>query len=192
LRLAADQQIDGGRSQQMPGVAEREAELRPDLAHLAERQRLEQLEAAVDVGVVEQRQRGLVAGEPLAVEVFRVLLLQMGGVFQQDLRQLARRRRTCDRPAEPLLHQPRHPADVVDVRVGQDQRADAARIERGCRPVALPQRLVALEHPAVDHQLGAACLDEVLRARHRLRSAEERKAWHDPQYRRSPLEIIAS
>src|SRR6185436_15966463 len=32
--------------------------------------------------------------------------------------------------------------------------------------------------------------NQVLRARHRLRGAEEREAWHDAQYRRSPLEIM--
>jgi hypothetical protein len=54
-----------------------------------------------------------VLGQALAVEVGRVFLLQVRRVEQQDLGQLARRRRAVDVAAKALFDEPRQAADVV-------------------------------------------------------------------------------
>jgi hypothetical protein len=64
---------------------------------------------------------------------------------------------------------------VVDVRVGEDDRVDARRIERRRRPVAQAQLLEALEEAAIDEDGGAARRDEVLRSGDRPGRAAESK-----------------
>ncbi len=118
----------------MPGLAVREGERAADRALLPERDRLEERERLLDVGVVEERQRRLVLRELLAVEVLGVFLLQVRGVLEEDLGELARRRRAVDRPGEALLHEPRHAPDVVEVRVGEDHGRDRARGRTRARP----------------------------------------------------------
>jgi hypothetical protein len=167
-----------GRPEQVAGVAKREPQAAGQQRPLRERHGPEQRERFVHVRFFEQRQRRRVLGERLPVQVGGVLLLQLGGVEQQDLGQLAGRRRAVDRGREALAHQPRHAADVVEVGVRQHQRGDAARVELGLGPVALPQRLLALEQPAVDEQPRRVRLQQVLRARDGARGAEEAERSH--------------
>ena len=85
---------------------------------------------------------------------------------------------------EALLHEPRHAPDVVEVGVGEDERADRRRVEGRLRPVAQAQRLLALEHPAVDQHPLASRLEEVLRPGDRLRRAQECQPRHERSHSR--------
>ena len=74
-----------------------------DVSDLSLGHRPEQLQRLPRVVAVEQRQRGLVLREALAVVVPRVLLLQVSGVEEQDLGQLDGRGRAVDGPPESPL-----------------------------------------------------------------------------------------
>ena len=98
----------------------------------------------------------------MAVGVLRLLFLQVRAVPEQDLAQVAGGRRGVDRPPEPVAHQRRQPAAVVEVGMTDDHRVDAARGHRQGQTVAQAKLLVALEQAAIDHQALAVVLDEVL------------------------------
>jgi len=72
-----------------------------------------------------------------AVGVFRVLLLDMGAVQQNDLGKVGGRRCRKYVVAEALLDQLGQVAAVVEVRVGQDDAVDRRRIDRERLPVPL-------------------------------------------------------
>ena len=69
--------------------------------------------------------------------------------------------------------QERQVAAVVDVRMGQDERVERARIKREWGPVAQAQLLVALEQAAVDEHAACARSDEMFRAGHRAGGAKK-------------------
>ena len=83
----------------------------------------------------------------------RVFLLQMSGIRKDDAAQINRRRRGIHRAAEAFADQPRNPAAVVEVRMGQDHRIDAGCWHRRGLPVAQPPFLGSLEHAAIDQHL---------------------------------------
>ncbi len=58
-----------------------------------------------------------------------------------------------DRPVKALLHQPRDPAGVVEMRVGQDDGIDGVRGYRQVLPVALAPFLLALKETTIDQHL---------------------------------------
>jgi hypothetical protein len=94
--------------------------------------------------------------------------------------------------AEALLHQARQTPDVVEMRVGEDHPPHGGGIEPRGGPVALAQGLVALEHPAVDHQLFVARLDEVLRPGHGLRGPQEADLGHSGRLRPAGAPVTPS
>ena len=65
---------------------------------------------------------------------------------------------------------------VIEVRVREEQRVDRRRLVRERHPIAEHIVRAALEHPAVDEDTRAIGLEEVLRAGHRARGAEEMQA----------------
>ena len=70
--------------------------------------------------------------------------------------------RRQDLAAKAVFHQARNVADVVQMRVRQQQPLNA-RGRHGQRiPVAQPQLLVALEESAIDHQALAAGFQQIL------------------------------
>ena len=171
LAPLAHRHLHEGRAQQVAGVAVAEGE---GVAHrlvLPEGHHPEELQARLHVGGVVEGQGGLVLGELLAVQVLGVLHLQVGGVHEQDLREVAGGRGAEDVAPEALLDQPRHAPDVVDVGVGEDEGPDLPRVVGRLRPVPQAQLLQALEHPAVHEQAFPARLQEVLRAGDRPRRA---------------------
>ena len=64
------------------------------------------------------------------VDEARVVRLDHGGVFEHDGAEVARRGRRVDRPVEPLLHEERERAGVIDVRVREDDGVERARRRR--------------------------------------------------------------
>jgi len=144
----------------------------------AEGQGPKELQRLAHVRFVEQRQRGLVLGQALAVQVLGVFLLEVGGVEEEDLGQVLRGRGAVDGPAKALLDQAGHAADVVEVGVGEHDGVHPDRVELRVRPVPESQGLLALEHPRVHEEAPPPRLQQVLRTRHRLRSAEEGQAGH--------------
>ncbi len=132
----------------------------------------------VHVRLLEQRQRGRVLGQALAVEVGRVFLLQVRRVEQQDLGQLAASRgcSRCGREKPCLTSRGTRPMWSRCVWVSTT-RVDARRVEGRLGPVEQAQRLLPLEHPGVDQQPPAGGLEQVLRAGDRLGRAEEAESW---------------
>ena len=139
----------------MAGLAVLEPEGRPQLADLTQGHGAEELERLLHVRGVEERQRGLVLRQLLAIEVVGVLLLQMGGVQEEHFGEVAGGRRAPDPALETLPHEPRDPPDVIEMGVGEDQVSDRAGVERGIGPVAQAEGLHALEHAAVDEHPAA-------------------------------------
>ena len=97
-----------------------------------------QRQRLLDVIGIEQRQRGLMLREPLAVGVLGVVFLIMRGIQQQQAGQRLGGRRAVHRAVEAVVHQPRQVADMVDVRVRQHDGVNLRRIERQSLPIALP------------------------------------------------------
>src|SRR5690606_7046532 len=65
---------------------------------------------------------------------------------------------------------------MVDMGVRQQQVVDALGVERERIQVEVTNRLVALEHPAIDEELALGMDDAVARARDRARRAMEDQA----------------
>src|SRR5690606_23793036 len=62
---------------------------------------------------------------------------------------------------------------VVEVRVREQHRVDARRVDRERLPVSLAKLLQALEQPAVDEQTPGGRLEQVARAGHRAGCSKE-------------------
>ena len=76
-----------------------------------------------------------------------------------------------DRPREPITHESRQVTAVIDVRVGEDDRIDAAGIDRELGPVLQAQGLQTLEQSAVDEDFAPTELEQVARAGDGARTA---------------------
>ena len=70
------------------------------------------------------------------VGVVRVFFLQAGGVFEQQRRELLRRRRAVHGTVQSVACEARQVARVIDVRVREQEMIDARRIEGRAVPVA--------------------------------------------------------
>ena len=176
---------DARRAEDVPGRREarrRAAAERHGLAELDAADLLQRL-ARIVLGV--ERQRGLVLRFPVPVEICRLLLLQVARIREQDRGEVACGLGAPEPAAESAPREPREVAAVVDVRVRKQHCVDPPRVDRGRRPIAQPQLLVALEQPAVDEQRAPARLDEILRAGHRAGRAEKRDPHRSVPPRRS-------
>ena len=85
----------------------------------------------------------------MTVGAFGIGLGQRRRVQQHDRHQVDGGRLREDRAGESALDQQGNPADMVDVRMADDQRIDRRRIEIEWRRVARLHRLAALDHAAV-------------------------------------------
>ena len=154
-------------------VAEHDVHPGDQLDTLTESGRPEHREGEVRVGRGVERERGMVLGVTLAVGVVRLLLLEPSRVLEHDLGQLGGRGGAEHRAGEAVAGQGGQVPDVVEVRMGHHDRVDARRIHRERRPVAEPELLVALEHPAVDEDAAVTVLDQEPAAGHGAGGAEE-------------------
>ena len=188
---AGDLHLDEAGAQDVPRVVEARrragAEVDPALVGMG----AQQLEDPQ--GVVRGVERfGLgVAGVPLLLRPGRVFLLQVRGVQEDQLGEFRRRLRAVDRRLQAVAHQAREPAAVVEVGVGQQDGVEGRHVEGRPRPVALTQFLESLEHTAVDEQLLAAGVEEVLGPRDAARGAVERQVHVRYSRGLKPARIIA-
>ncbi len=81
-----------------------------------------------------------------------VLFLEMGGIEQDDVRDIGRGGRADNRAAEAFLDELGEQAAVVKVGMGQQHRVDAAGRDGERLPVAV-QELSLLVEAAVDQEL---------------------------------------
>ena len=117
----------------------------------------------------------------VAVGLPRVFLLQVRRVDQHEMREIVRAGRAEHPALEPLRHEPRKVADVIEVRVREDDGVDRARRNRQILPVPAAQLVAALKQATVHKDAMRAGIDEMLRAGHRARRAEERQRRHVSQ-----------
>ena len=110
----------------------------------------------------------LPAGLPLGE-----FLVQMTGIEQHERGQLDGAGGGVDRTLVAGLHEEREQPAVVQVRVGQDDGVQLARLERERDPVPNAFIGAALEHPAVDEDSGALGRDQELGSRDGRRATEE-------------------
>ena len=90
-----------------------------------------------------------------------VLLLQLRGVVENDLGDLASGVNAVNRPAKSSLDEERKAAAVVEMAVREEDGVDLAGLEREGFPVELRDLPAALEQAAVDEDAAAAGLDAV-------------------------------
>ena len=119
-------------------------------------------------------------GSLCLVVVRRVFFLQVAGIGQHHGTQLDGRLRGIDRPVKPLLHQPRNPAAVIEMRVRENDSIDFARRDWSVLPVAVTPLFRTLKQTAVDQDLKSlrvarvgSGIDEMFRAGHSAGSAEK-------------------
>ena len=111
---------------------------------------------------------------PLAARgPLRELLLELGGVEQDETRELGRGRGAQDRAAEALADEERQQAAMVEVGVREHHGVERRGIDAQRHAVADRIGRPALEHPAIDEDPGAAGIDEVTRAGDGACPAEE-------------------
>jgi hypothetical protein len=104
---------------------------------------------------------GLVLGIPKSVGVGRLLFLEIGGVPEENRRQLPRGGRAIDGTLESPMGKEGEVARVVQVRVTQHHRVDGLGVDGGSGPVPEPQLLETLKQPAVQQDAGPVGGDEV-------------------------------
>ena len=103
-------------------------------------------------GVVErvQRLRRAVAGTLAALCPLGLFLLQSGRIEQHDARQLAGGGGGVDAAAKPLAHELGNASAVVQVRMREQQRVDAGRVEIERFGVGVLDITLTLEQTAID------------------------------------------
>ena len=141
---------------------------------LLKRNRLQLRQRAKRVRLAIQRQRRVVPRVVQPVGLARVLFLQPGRVGKHQLAQIGRARRAEHAAVIPVGDEPRQVAGVIEVRVRQNGRREVGRIDRQRLPIAQPQLLETLKQPAIDQDLVAAGLEQILGAGHRARGPQER------------------
>jgi hypothetical protein len=99
---------------------------------------------------------------PMPVRVGGVLFLKVGRVREHEPEKVGSSRGTIHRAPEPIPHDQRQMAGVVDVGVTEYDGVDVGRLERRRTPVAFTEFLQPLEHAAVQQDLAAADAHEML------------------------------
>src|SRR5690606_10385383 len=98
---------------------------------------------------------------------------QAGAVLEHDPAEVAGDFVGVDRGGEATLDEQRQSAARIDVRMTQDHRIDACRIEQKNRAVAVVAPPAALDQPAVEQDLAAAGAQDVTRSRNLAGTAVE-------------------
>src|SRR5437016_1384463 len=114
----------------------------------------------------------------VTVGMARVFFLDVRRIWQDERAEIARARSAEDSAAESGADQARQVPAMIQMRVGEDHRVDAARIDRQRRPVPLAQLLQSLEEPAVDEHAVIADVEQMLGAGDRAGGAEKRQRRH--------------
>ena len=122
--------------------------------------------------------RILALADAFAVLALGVRLLDLCGIQQHEGEQVRRRRRAIDRAVEAMLDEFRQQAGMVDMGVGEDQEFGGGGVEGEILGVQLTDRLVALEHAAIDEKARVADLQHGTRAGDGARRAVEGKGCH--------------
>ena len=123
----------------------------------------------------EERPGRLVPRVAAAVRAIGLFLLQPSGIRQHQRAQVLGAGCAEDAPLETLRDQPRQHAAVIKVGVGEDHGVDGGRRHRRVGPVAQPQLLQPLEHPAVDEHSTPCCFHQKAGARNRAGRPQERE-----------------
>ena len=128
----------------------------------------------------------MVLGEAALVGEASLLLLDVGGVRQEDRGQFTRVAGREDRSAISVADQPGEPTAVVDVGVGDDDGVDGGRIDREDFPVRQSVAFDALEQPCVDEHPHLIGSHEEAAARDSPGCAEELQSDHAVDSRIEP------
>ncbi len=102
----------------------------------------------------------------------------MGRIDQDQVREIVGAGRTKHAALESLRHQSRQIADVIQVRVRQDDGVDRRGRNREILPVAAAQLIAALEQTAIHENAVRPRVHEMLRPGHGSRRAEEGQRGH--------------
>lgn len=117
-------------------------------------------------------------GKALPVGVFGVFLLQISGIAQDQLRDVAGRRRGEDRAGKAVGDKTRQISAMIQMRAGQDDRVDAGGGNGERLPIQLAQILQTLEQAAIDKDAQAAMAQEMFGAGDRAGAAETGEGEH--------------
>ena len=162
----------------MAGRRERHGDAWRHLDRRVVSDRLQLRQRAVRVGLAVQRQRRLM------LRVAVLVGLRASSSWMRPSRAARGRHRSAvpavqnTLPLEPVRTQPRQVADVIEVRVRQDDRIDGVGRHGKRLPVPQPELLQSLEESAVDEHAAAAMFEQVFRAGDRARGAEKRQLSH--------------
>ena len=129
-RIGVDLNLNRRRTQDMAGLPPPRLQARHDLDHLVQMHGLELMHRAMCVlDRVDRLDRRPAAPLVAPVQLVDLALLDVAGVGQHDLTEIAAAGGGVDRAAESRLHQLGQEAGVIDVGVGQEHRVDLSGIE---------------------------------------------------------------
>lgn len=152
----ANLHLNRGRSENVAGIPQSGREAPRGLEPLVERDRLDLIIGRFGIGFgIDRLDRLLVLAILAAVTPLRFAFLDASGIGQHMVEKIARLPRRIDRPPETLGDQLWQEAAVVDMRVGQDDRSDFARIEQEGLAIKCFQRPGPLKQAAIDQDRAA-------------------------------------
>lgn len=162
--------LDEGRTEDVPGVAEAAADplVRLEALLVVDRAQVRKAEPRL----LHRVQRSHVPAAPgvpraiVAVGPLRLLLLDVGGIEQHHAEQVHRRPRRIDRPFVTERHEPRQQAGMVEMCMRQQHEVDRVQVEIQRAHVAERGVAPALEQPAIDQETTGLVPDEGARPRH--------------------------
>jgi hypothetical protein len=141
----------------------------------------------------------MMLGRSFLVMEARFFFLQVAGVGQHHRAQVDGGLGGVNGAVKAFFHQPRNPAAVVEMSVGEDDGVNGMRRHRCILPIARAPFLGPLEEPAVDQHLHAfasvrivAGIDEVFRPGDSAGSAKKLKIGHELPFGVSLQEQIIS
>ena len=141
-------------------------------------ERLQVGERTSCVSLCVQRQRRAMFRVAVLVGLPRVFFLDAAGIRQYQPAQVGRTAGAEDAPAEALRDEPRQVADVIEMRMRQDDGVDRVRRHRTILPVSEPEILQPLEQSAVDKDAVPPVIEEIFRPGDGARRAEKRQFSH--------------
>ena len=137
--------------------------------------RSEELHQRIHILFIVERLEQTLAFAPAAlVDILKIALLEKAGIPQHDVAEFARRLPRENPTAEPLAHELRQIPRMVDVGVGKDDVIDGLCVERKIAVLFERFLAVALIESAVEQNPLSVRLDEMHRARRRLRGSVKR------------------
>jgi hypothetical protein len=150
--LLGDGQLDDRGAEDVSGIVEANGKFGADTEGAFARNRLKPGERLFGFLDGVEGQRGLVAAVALLGGVAGILFLEVSGIAEENLAEIAGGGVGENRAAKTVAHQPGQVAGVVDVGVSEDHPVDARRVDGQRLPVALAQFAVALEEAAIHQQ----------------------------------------